>query len=220
MTAQLPEQAPISNRRPQCGACLLPLRRCICRWVTPVHVVTRVIILQHPLEVAHAKNTARLLHMCLPNSLLLVGETWTELALANAGVLLGSAVLLYPSSIPSEQAWAPGVLPLQAEANGSPTDLVVLDATWRKSRKMLHLSPCLQAMPRLSLDQVPPSRYFIRRAHRAGQLSTLEATCAALGLLDGQEERREPVLRAFDGFVAQQMAHLPALGNSPRQPDA
>jgi len=43
--------------------------------------------------------------------------------------------------------------------------LVVLDATWRKSRKLLHLHPLLQALPRLPLRDPPPSLYRIRKAH-------------------------------------------------------
>jgi len=81
----------------------------------------------------------------------------------------------------------------------------VLDGTWRKSRKMLYLSPPLQQLPRLSLQGLPPSRYSIRKAHRPGQLSTLEATCAALAQLEGHAEKFQPLLTAFDGFVAQQM---------------
>jgi DTW domain-containing protein YfiP len=87
--------------------------------------------------------------------------------------------------------------------------LVVLDATWRKSRKMLHQNPALQRLPRLALDEVPQSRYAIRKAHAPGQLSTLEATCAALAQLEGDTTRWQPLLAAFDGFVAQQRLFMP-----------
>ena len=61
-------------------------------------------------------------------------------------------------------------------------------------------------MPRLSLIEVPLSRYLIRKAHRADQLSTLEATCFALAQLESSAEPFVPLLKAFDGFVAQQLA--------------
>jgi DTW domain-containing protein YfiP len=86
---------------------------------------------------------------------------------------------------------------------------VVLDATWRKSRKMLHQSPALQRLPRLALDDAPAGRYTIRKAHAPGQLSTLEATCAALAQLEGDAARWQPLLAAFDGFVAQQLSLVP-----------
>ena len=83
---------------------------------------------------------------------------------------------------------------------------MVLDGTWRKSRKMLHQNPLLQQLPRLPLRELPASRYRIRTAHQPHQLSTLEATCAALAQLEGSAEQFEPLLSAFDGFVAQQAA--------------
>jgi DTW domain-containing protein YfiP len=87
--------------------------------------------------------------------------------------------------------------------------LVVLDATWRKSRRMLHLNPGLQALPRLSLDGAAPSAYRIRKAHKPGQLSTLEATCAALDRLEGGSAQRQALLRAFDGFIEEFNRYLP-----------
>ena len=86
--------------------------------------------------------------------------------------------------------------------------LSVLDGTWRKSRKMLYRNPELQQLPRLSLQDMPASHYLIRKAHRPDQLSTLEATCAALAQLEGSAEQFQPLLTAFDGFVAQQLGYL------------
>lgn len=65
---------------------------------------------------------------------------------------------------------------------------------------------------------MPPSRYAIRKAHKPGQLSTLEATCAALAQLEGDAERFTPLLQAFDGFVASQMVFTGRLHRTPPQP--
>ena len=54
--------------RPHCSICLRPVTGCLCRWVTPVEHTVDVLILQHPQEVAQAKGSARLLHLCLPHS--------------------------------------------------------------------------------------------------------------------------------------------------------
>ena len=81
----------------------------------------------------------------------------------------------------------------------------MLDGTWRKSRKMLQRNPLLQALPRLSLTPLAPSRYSVRKAHQPHQRSTLEAACAALAQLEGEPDRFSPLLAAFDGFVAQQL---------------
>jgi len=188
-----------------CPRCQRPQRACICQWVTPVAHATEVLILQHPLEVGHAKNSAGLLQLSLAHSQVVVGETFDAATLQAAMCEPKYTVLLYPQS-----ALGPSPVPdatrLQDTAN---LRLVVLDGTWRKSRKMLHLSPLLQQLPRLSLDDVPASSYLIRKAHQPGQLSTLEATCAALAQLEGTAERMQPLLDAFDGFVAQQLAFRP-----------
>lgn len=167
-----------------------------------------VLILQHPHEVAQAKGSARLLHLCLPHSRIVVGEAFDE---ADLRALLAGPrqpVLLYPDTAPGSPLGRPAPAPGPTH-DPSRLRLVVLDGTWRKSRKMLGANPLLQQLPRLSLNDLPASRYHIRKAQRADQRSTLEATCAALAHLEGAAERFLPLLTAFDGFVAQQQAWQP-----------
>ncbi len=214
----------IDSRRTLCALCLRPQSTCICRWITPVAHTVEVLVLQHPLEVHQAKGSARLLHLSLPNSRMVTGEVFDPQALQalltgplHAGAAPGHprhAVLLYPQApqdralgLPAPPALAPALLCDPAPAR--PLRLVVLDGTWRKSRKMLHLNPLLQHLPRLSLHDLPASHYLIRKAHRPDQLSTLEATCAALEQLDGYAGRTAALLAAFDGFVAQQQGYRP-----------
>lgn len=192
-------------RRPKCATCLRPAATCICHWAAPVASTVEVLILQHPMEVENAKGSARLLHLCLPGSRIAVGEQLDEAVLR---AMLGAAgrqpVLLYPDT-PADRSL--GIAPPPAfSATPAPVQLVVLDATWRKSRKMLYLNPALQALPRLPLRDTPPSHYLIRKAHAPDQLSTLEATCYALAQLEGDEHRYDRIIAAFDGFVAQQQA--------------
>ncbi|MFZ3127140.1 MAG: tRNA-uridine aminocarboxypropyltransferase [Rhodoferax sp.] len=194
--------------RPTCPRCLRPQATCICSFVTPTPTVCEVLILQHPLEEHHAKNSARLLHLSLPSSHMVVGEAFDEAALQALMPEPKYTVLLYPPTA-YEGHDAPAPLDAAQLANPAQVRLVVLDATWRKSRKMLHLSPALQRLPRLALVNVPAPRYAIRKAHQPGQLSTLEATCAALAQLEGDAARWQPLLQAFDGFVAQQLALWP-----------
>ncbi|HBZ05825.1 MAG TPA: hypothetical protein DEP03_05380 [Massilia sp.] len=186
---------------------------CICRWVRPVGSPAALLILQHPLEVANAKNSARLLHLSVAGSVLEVGETFEP---ARLDALLHAdgrtPVLLYPEtpansqSSANSQSPAPAPLPAPEEIR-----LVVLDATWRKSRKMLYLNPALQQLPRLALRDMPASHYRIRKAHAPDQLSTLEASAYALAQLGGDGAPYAPLFAAFDGFVEQQAAFVPRL---------
>ena len=195
--------------RLRCARCLRAQSSCICQWITPIAHQVQVLVLQHPLEVQNAKGSARLLHLSLPASRLEVGE-----AFADPAVLAGAArcVLLYPDTPQNDSLGLPAAPALPADWLADPARLclVVLDGTWRKSRKMLYQSPVLQQLPRLALRDMPPSQYRIRKAHKPDQLSTLEASCAALAQLEGDAARYQPLLDAFDGFVAQQAAYLPS----------
>ena len=209
----------LGKRRQRCSTCLRPTSACICAWVTPVAHQVEVLILQHPLEANHPKGSARLLHLCLPHSRLLTGEVFTDQDLSVAPAASAQAagkprrsLLLYPD-MPQDRALgiaAPPASPPEALLAPAGLRLVVLDGTWRKSRKMLHLNPVLQSLPRLSLQGLPPSSYRIRKAHRPSQLSTLEATCLALMQLEGDAEKFQALLTAFDGFVTQQMSYRPS----------
>lgn len=198
-----------TTRRALCAACLRPQRTCICRWVRALPNQVEVLILQHPMEVDNAKGSARLLHLSLANSRLEVGETFAQ---ARLQALLSPErrnVLLYPDTEdaslglakpqPFDPAWLNEPL--------SPLRLVVLDGTWRKSRKMLYLNPLLQTLPRLPLRDTPASHYLIRKAHLPDQLSTLEATAYALAQLENDINKFDPLIEAFDGFVAQQAGY-------------
>jgi DTW domain-containing protein YfiP len=200
-------------KRARCPACLRAASSCICRWIAPVSHAVEVLILQHPLEVHNAKGSARLLHLSLPNSRMLTGEQFAPDTLAD---LLADKhnVLLYPDTpgdrslgIAPPPALDPAIL-LGSAQFSSRLQLVVLDATWRKSRKMLYLNPLLQQLPRLPLRDTPASHYLIRKAHAPDQLSTLEATCYALMQLEQDAERFVPLIAAFDGFVAQQLSYV------------
>ena len=201
------------SRRSTCAACLRAQSACICAWVRPLALPAGLLILQHPLEVANAKNSARLLHLCVSGSRLAVGEAFEA---ATLDALLHAdgrtPVLLYPET--------PGVSAAAADSLPPPEQLliVVLDATWRKSRKMLHLNPALQRLPRLALTDMPASGYRIRKAHAPDQLSSLEAAAHALGQVGGDMAAVTPLFDAFDGFVQQQAAFVPA--DAPRTREA
>jgi DTW domain-containing protein YfiP len=182
--------------RPRCDRCALPLRTCLCALVTPVRNEVDVLVLQHPDEVDEAKGSTRLMRLSLARCRVVVGEVFQPEALLELldGDVSGSA-LLYPSdAVPGTPDGLPAALPRR---------LVVLDGTWRKSLRMLHANPLLQTLPRWSVGTVQVARYRpLRKARRPAQLSTLEATCAALAQVEAAAARYAPLLEAFDHFVA------------------
>ncbi|MEY8875384.1 MAG: tRNA-uridine aminocarboxypropyltransferase [Leptothrix sp. (in: b-proteobacteria)] len=214
----------VRPRRTDCLRCGRPERACLCRWIRPVANPVEVLLLQHPLEVDQAKGSARLLSLSLSNCRVRIGEWFDHSELAT-WLQPGASALLYP------QTDDVVVRPVIAASAAPIRQLVVLDATWRKSRKMLHLNPLLATLPRLALQPTGLSAYAgLRKAHRSDQLSTLEATCLALAQLeaagrttaeaaacgiDGPSDaavasRYAPLLAAFGCFVADQLQWRPA----------
>ena len=211
------------HKRPHCTRCLRPKSTCICCWITATNNAVEVVVLQHPMEVSNPKGSARLLCLSLAHSTLAVGEKFSETDLqalitaplsSQNGVPLmpKRTILLYPDTPadPNLPVAVPPPLVREYLTDPDRLRLIVLDGTWRKSRKMLYLNPLLQRLPRLALSDTGGSNYRIRKAHKPDQLSTLEATCAALTQINGGAEALQPLLAAFDGFVAQQMMYQAA----------
>jgi DTW domain-containing protein len=202
----------LMTKRPICSICDRPLNSCLCPFVAKVNNIAALVILQHPLEAKEAKNTGRLLHLCLQNSRIFTGETFAEDFFAQLQLPGIQDVLLYPDT-PDEKSLgltSPPRLDLSVcAARAMPVRLWVLDATWRKSRKMLYLNRHLQRLPRLSLHNCPPSIYKIRKAHSENQLSTLEASCYALSELEQNAVDYSPALGAFARFIAQRQSFQP-----------
>jgi DTW domain-containing protein YfiP len=193
-------------KRATCATCLRAQTACICCLVVPVASRVEVLVLQHPLEVGNAKNSARLLHLSLRGSVLAVGEAFGAVELSRLLHAQGrTPLLLYPETPGGAAlgiAQPPASDPERLRDAGR-LRLVVVDATWRKSRKMLYVNPLLQQLPRLALRDMPASHYRIRKAHAPDQLSTLEAATYALMQLEHDQERFQPLLTAFDRFVTQ-----------------
>jgi len=184
--------------RPQCPRCLRPQSHCLCPLIPRLDSRTRVLLLQHPSEVNHALNTARLAALGLTNAELIVGEVFEDLPklLNRPGY---QARLLFP---------AEDAQPLPAyAANDQPMLLVVPDGTWRKARKMLHLNPLLAALPRVTLAEGGVSRYRLRKAPGPGALSTIEAIVQALEILEAPTTFA-PLLKPFEALIEGQIAAM------------
>ena len=166
-------------RRAHCPRCERPQRTCLCDLIVAVDHPVPVLVLQHPLEARQAKGSLPLLQLSLARCRVVVGEHFEPGLMAHwlQATAAGPSVLVYPDvpAAPARQ-WA--------DPAGPVGQLVLLDATWRKSLKLLLDHPALQALPRLPLAVPESSAYGRwRLAPRAGQCATLEAACQALAAL-------------------------------------
>lgn len=186
--------------RPQCPRCNRPSKHCLCTLIPNLSSLTRVLILQHPSEVTHALNTARLAALGLDNAELLVGEVFESLP-----ALLQQpeyrACLLFPGD------QAQPLVQFAEPHSELPLLLVVPDGTWRKARKLLHCNPLLATLPRVTLAPGLQSRYRLRKAPMPGALSTIEAIACALDILEAPQ-RFDDLLRPFEALIDGQIAAM------------
>ncbi|WCJ32904.1 DTW domain-containing protein [Euphorbia peplus] len=114
------------------------------------------------------------------------------------GVPCGS-ILLFPSET------AIGVEELQA-MNIEVRNLIVLDGTWAKAKRVYNENPWLRVLPHLKLDLCQLSLYNeVRQQPRAGCLSTIESIVYALKALgDDNHDELDNLLKVFESMVEDQ----------------
>lgn len=162
----------------RCPRCLVVTAFCACELVGPARPTSpRILIVRHQWEAFKSTGTARLASLALSNLTILDMAAENPGPVREALARLENAWLLYPGGPPSR-----GDGP-------SPETLVVLDGTWRQTRKMLRRLPELSRLPRFSLGTEAPemTRDRLREAPKPGARSTLESIGDALFVLDSPE---------------------------------
>lgn len=188
--------------RPICPRCHRHANICVCDQCRLVPNQTPLTVLQHPSEVGRSKGTLRILEQCLQQIRVFVGETPAQFRQAGwrtDDYRAGAAVLFPgPGSQPLEQADLQGV-----------QHWVLLDGTWRKAARILHLNPAIAALPRYHFAAPPPSRYVVRKAPGDHHLATAEAADHLLKRLEPGLDTG-PLHAAMAALVARQLAQIPA----------
>lgn len=170
-------------------------------------------ILQHYDEARNAIATARMAHLSMTNSRLIVGNHFGDDAAVNALIADTSQrnVVLYPkkNALPIEQVFAD-----EAAGDSRPLVFWVLDAKWSKVPKMLRLSPNVCSLPMVAFSPQCQSRFQIRRQPHPACLSTIEAIHAVIDRYVSVRQvvgvDHQALLDVFQFFVDQQLAFVSA----------
>ncbi|KEQ18960.1 tRNA-uridine aminocarboxypropyltransferase [Endozoicomonas numazuensis] len=184
--------------RAQCQRCERPLHFCICRHLEPELACCELLILQHPDEVKHPLNTARIARLGIKNCTVLIGEDFTENPQLQAILEQKLCCLLFPHDealLPSEYQ----------KHHGQPDVCILLDGTWRKARKILHLNPQLHALPWITLPEALESSYRIRKTPNQSALSTIEAAVCLMRELSGDSSAHQHCLDSFQAMIDRQI---------------
>jgi len=191
-----------------CAKCLKPARLCVCDALQPVATKTQLLILQHPQEPDVLLGSARLTHLCLPNSKLVVGLSWPNLKKALGTdanpkqwlvLYLGSAKV----NAPKERYL------MCVDRKGKQQDdsaarlkgirgIIVLDGTWSQAKTLWWRNAWLNKLQRAVLLPPRPSLYGkLRREPRRESLSTLESVAICLSELEKDPKLQEKLLAPF-----------------------
>lgn len=174
------------SERLYCNHCLFPQSVCLCDAIQPLENKVKVIVLQHPSESTHAKNTARLLKLGLKKCEVVCGESaddFSEIEHQAAQSAQDWAVL-YPAKSSS-------LLSSKSNATPSPLNLILIDGTWKKAYKIWQLNPWLHSLNSYQLQIENPGIYQ-RKAKWQNSLSTLECCAFALNIIENLP--KEPLL--------------------------
>jgi DTW domain-containing protein len=181
-----------------CARCKKPLEICVCDRATPLHVKTRVIILQHPEEQDIALSTAPILSQMV-NARIIPGVMWRSSEQA-AGEALDPNKwgVVYPHFSPAAPALHKPYQVLTSTGASSSKrleGLIALDGTWDQARTLWWQNPWLHSLLRVVLQPTEPSIYGkLRREPHKGGVSTLEAIAEAL-VGNGEEPATREALR-------------------------
>jgi DTW domain-containing protein len=158
----------------RCPRCLLLATHCVCSAVgEPRSHRPRIVIVRHQWEAWKSTGTARLAQLALADLRII------DMAAENPDPVraelrqLEGAWLLYPGRESAQRLTPPA------------QTLVVLDGTWRQTRKMLRRLPELSRLPRLELESVAPAGPLsrLREGPVPSARSTFESIAGALARL-------------------------------------
>lgn len=192
-----------------CSRCRRPESVCYCDQLPVIDTRTRVVLLQHARERRVAIGTARMAHVALKNSELLVGVDFNDnKRLQELAAHPERVVFLYPGE----------GIPTPRELEGPPPEvLVVVDGTWPQSKKLLKMNPLLGSFRRVGLLPEKPSNYRIRKEPAEHCLSTIEAVVQCLDGLEGNGAALQPMLEAFARMVDFQLEGEKSRTTPPRR---
>jgi DTW domain-containing protein YfiP len=177
----------------RCPRCLLLVAHCLCASIgTPEPSDPAVLIVRHHWEAWKSTGTARLAALALSNLRIIDMKAEEPEPVRAELATLEGAWVLYPGKESS------------ARLQGRPKTLIVIDGTWRQTRKMLRRLPELSHLPHFALEEDPHTleRDRLRQPPRPGARSTLESIADALRLLDSPE-RGQRLLDLHSQFVEQ-----------------
>ncbi len=172
------------DRNTLCLDCYRPRAQCLCEKVIALDTRLKVVILQHPQEQLKVLNSARLAHLVLKNSRILVGLSWANFKKV-AGLQENPSEwgVLYLK--PEEGDQGSRVAPLTVfnrrklpiEDTSFLRGIIALDGSWKQAKALWWRNAWLLKLNRITLN---PDHASLRPQVKSEGLSTIEAIAFVL----------------------------------------
>jgi DTW domain-containing protein YfiP len=185
------------SKRPSCPDCKRPLKTCLCADIVQLSCDYQLIILQDMKEAKHALSSAPILAKSIVGARLITGDTFDPVALLGKNWQYESLLVF-----PNDDSLS-GTLASQLNFK----HVILLDGTWRKVSRLLHLNPWLTQIPSIAIQATNASEYQIRKSPREDGLSTIEAAVSVLNDLHTGKDF-SPILAAFRKMIALQITAM------------
>lgn len=181
--------------RARCEKCHFHHSKCLCDVIVKINHQTPVIVIRYPKEAKHPFNTINIAKLNLNLNIFDTEEVDSENELVDYLKKFKNPALLFPIGECKD---------LSSTQNNEIDALIILDGTWDKAKKIYFKSKFLQGLTKvkLNLDQI--SQYQIRKSNFPGGVSSIEAICYSLHLLEDNFPI-EVALQPFLFFVTKQI---------------
>lgn len=171
----------------RCLNCRVNNHFCVCEYIKPFSISTKVSLIVHVRELKLTSNTAQFAQKMLPDNAEVVIRGRVNDTFQSAPVLEkpGRALFLYPHEDALElnddfKTKYPG-----------PYHLIIPDGNWQQARKVRQREEGFSSLPAVKLPPGITAEYNLRKALHPEWVSTYEAMAHALGILEGEDVRNQ-----------------------------
>ena len=193
----------------RCFKCFKPKSVCLCKYAREIDSGVKFVFLMHPKEFRRQRTgTGYLAHNCLKDSEVIVGLDFSTNARLNE--LLNDPAFFPMLMYPGDDAWNVKKEGFKQTIAGKKLLILILDATWFCSRKMIQHNPFLLELPKLSFSGSYRSIFTFKREPSPECISTIECCYYMIkeiqqeGLADKKVDP-EPLMDSFKAMIKLQL---------------
>ncbi|MCQ2583216.1 MAG: DTW domain-containing protein [Treponema sp.] len=193
----------------RCYRCYKPENSCLCKYTKELDTGIKFVFLMHPKEAKRQRTgTGNLSHISLKDSEIIVGLDFLQNKRLTQLLEDKSyfPVLMYPG----EQAWTAKKEGLKETIGNRKLLVLILDATWFCSKKMIDHNPFLLELPRVSFFGNYTSIFTFKHEPKPEYISTIECCyylIKELQTIDFVDSKLdpEPLMNVFKEMIKLQL---------------